>query len=382
MPDGADIQASFVQSITEIGRDAWDACAGSANPFLTYGFLHALEATGCASAETGWMPYHAIVRAPGAEAPLGVMPLYIKSHSYGEYVFDHGWAEAYERAGGRYYPKLQSSVPFSPVKGPRLLANGNAEKAALLQAGKALTDRLGLSSFHLTFLPEEEADLAAAEGLLVRNDQQFHWRNHGYESFDDFLNALSSRKRKQIRKERRTVSEAGIQIEALTGDAITDAHWDHFFGCYMDTGARKWGQPYLNREFFTAVSKSMADRILLIHCRQDGRDVASALNFIGNDTLYGRYWGALEDIPCLHFEACYYQAIEHAIRHGLAFVEAGAQGPHKVARGYEPVRTFSAHYLRDPGFHDAVDRFLKAEREDVTSTIAYYGEHLPFKKQD
>lgn len=384
MPTGADIEASFVQSITEIGRDAWDACAGTGNPFLAYDFLQALEKSGCASAETGWQPYHALVTASGLDTgpdtPLGVMPLYLKGHSYGEYVFDHAWAQAYERAGGQYYPKLQSAVPFSPVNGPRLLATSVGDKAALLAAGKALTDRLGLSSLHLTFLPQAEADIAAEEGFLVRHDQQFHWRNKGYRTFDDFLNTLSSRKRKQIRKERKTVTDAGIDIQLLQSSDITEAHWDHFFACYLDTGARKWGQPYLNRDFFSLIGETMADRLLLVHCIQDGRDVASALNFIGADTLYGRYWGALEDHPCLHFEACYYQAIDHAIAHGMAFVEAGAQGPHKIARGYEPTRTFSAHYLRDPGFHDAVERFLRMERDEVAAGIAYYGEHLPFRK--
>lgn len=380
MPTGADIEASFVQSITEIGRDAWNACAGADNPFLAYDFLQALEESGCASVETGWQPYHALVTASGPDTPLGVMPLYLKGHSYGEYVFDHAWAQAYERAGGQYYPKLQSAVPFSPVNGPRLLAASAGDKAALLAAGKALTDRLGLSSLHLTFLPQAEADIAAEEGFLVRHDQQFHWRNKGYRTFDDFLDTLSSRKRKQIRKERKTVTDAGIDIQLLRGSDITEVHWDHFFACYLDTGARKWGQPYLNRDFFSLIGDTMADRLLLVHCRQDGRDIASALNFIGADTLYGRYWGALEDHPCLHFEACYYQAIDYAIDCGMAFVEAGAQGPHKIARGYEPTRTYSAHYLRDPGFHDAVERFLRMERDEVAAGIAHYGEHLPFRK--
>ncbi|NVJ98417.1 MAG: N-acetyltransferase [Alphaproteobacteria bacterium] len=372
--------ASFVQSITEVGRDGWNACAGTDNPFTSYDFLSALEETGCATAETGWMPYHAVLRQQEADAPSAVMPLYIKSHSYGEYVFDHGWAQAYERAGGRYYPKLQSSIPFSPIIASKLLSASDTNARALLQTGKAIAEKLGLSSVHLTFLPEEEAALAEEEGYLIRNDQQFHWHNRGYDTFDDFLAALSSRKRKQIRKERQAVLDSDVKIEALTGAEITEAHWDHFFACYLDTGARKWGQPYLTREFFSAVGARMADRILLIHCSKDGQPVASALNFIGANTLYGRHWGALADIPCLHFEACYYQAIDYAIRHKLAFVEAGAQGPHKIARGYEPTKTFSAHYMRDPGFHDAVSRFLNAERQDVASDIAYYGEHLPFRK--
>jgi len=382
MADGAQIQASFANSITEIGRDAWDACAGNDNPFLTYDFLEALEESGCAAAETGWQPYHARIRLDGVDNPLAVMPLYMKSHSYGEYVFDHAWAQAYARAGGHYYPKLQSSVPFVPATGPRLLSRAaEMGQLALLEAGRGLTDQLGLSSLHLTFLPEQETALAGANGYLIRNDQQFHWRNRDFRDFEDFLEALSSRKRKQIRKERRMVLESGIQIELLTGSSITEEHWDHFFTCYTDTGMRKWGQPYLNRAFFSLVGERMADRILLVHCGLDGRPIASALNFIGADTLYGRHWGCVEDHACLHFEACYYQAIDFAIERGLGFVEAGAQGPHKLARGYEPVKTYSAHYLSDPGFREAVDRYLKGERQAVAGDIAYYGEHSPFRKE-
>ncbi|NVJ70207.1 MAG: N-acetyltransferase [Alphaproteobacteria bacterium] len=381
MATGADIQASFAQSIADIGRENWDACAPKGHPFLSYDFLHSLEESGCASAETGWQPYHARITSTDTSEILAVMPLYVKSHSYGEYVFDHAWADAYERAGGRYYPKLQSSIPFTPATGPRLLTRVNGDlQQALLQAGKSLTDRLGLSSLHLTFLPEEEAMQAEQGGYLVRNDQQFHWQNQGYAYFDDFLAALSSRKRKQIRKERRMVADAGITIECLTGKDIQDHHWDHFFACYIDTGARKWGQPYLNRDFFSLVGERMANEILLVHCSLDDRPIASALNFIGGDTLYGRNWGCLEDHPCLHFEACYYQAIDFAIKHGLAFVEAGAQGPHKVARGYEPVTTYSVHYLRDPGFHDAVARYLEAERQQVQAEIEYFSDHTPFRK--
>ncbi len=277
MADGAQIQASFANSITEIGRDAWDACAGTDNPFLTYDFLQALEESGCAAAETGWQPYHARISLDGVDTPLAVMPLYMKSHSYGEYVFDHAWAQAYERAGGHYYPKLQSSVPFVPATGPRLLSRADdMGRLALLEAGRGLTDQLELSSLHLTFLPEREAVLAGENGYLIRNDQQFHWRNRDYRDFEDFLDALSSRKRKQIRKERRTVATSGIQIELLTGSDIREEHWDHFFTCYIDTGARKWGQPYLNRAFFALVGERMADRALLMHCSLDGRPIASA----------------------------------------------------------------------------------------------------------
>lgn len=377
------LEVSFHDSLAALSRTDWDTCAGPDNPFLSYDFLISLEESGCVGAETGWQPYHGHVTRGGKT--VAVMPLYLKGHSFGEYVFDHAWADAYERAGGRYYPKLQSSVPFSPVTGPRLLvtsedANPADIRRAMLRAVADLTDRLGLSSLHLTFLPKEEADIAENAGLLVRTDRQFHWHNDGYTDFEAFLDALSSRKRKQIRKERRAAQKTGMDIKALTGADIDETHWDHFFACYIDTGARKWGQPYLNREFFRLLGERMADKILLVHCSFEGRDVASALNLIGRNTLYGRHWGALEDHDCLHFEACYYQAIDHAIRHGLACVEAGAQGPHKLARGYEPVETYSAHYLRDPGFHEAVARYLKHERTEVSADIAYFGEHTPFKK--
>ncbi len=381
--------AHFSQSIKSIGKEPWDACAGGSNPFISFDFLNALEESGCVSAETGWQPYHVTIHETEDSPPLAVMPLYVKSHSYGEYVFDHAWANAYERAGGRYYPKLQSSVPFSPVNGPRLMVAGDMIslgveanlKQALLQTAADLTDRLSLSSLHLTFMENGDAVAAEKAGFLIRNDQQFHWRNRDFGNFDDFLASLSSRKRKQIRKERRTVSDAGVEIQCITGNDLTEDHWDHFYTCYLDTGARKWGQPYLNREFFSLLSTLMADRILLIDCRLDGRPVASALNLIGDDTLYGRHWGCTEDIPCLHFEACYYQAIDYAIDKGLAFVEAGAQGAHKLARGYEPVKTVSAHYVRDPGFRDAVARFLDVERREVDAEINYLGEHTPFKKE-
>lgn len=383
------LTAHFSQSIKSIGKAPWDACAGETNPFVCFDFLNALEESGCVSAETGWQPYHVTIHETESSPPLAVMPLYVKSHSYGEYVFDHAWANAYERAGGRYYPKLQSSVPFSPVNGPRLMVTAemislgveHTLKQALLQAAADLTDRLSLSSLHLTFMTNGDSAAAEEVGFLIRNDQQFHWRNRDFGSFDDFLASLSSRKRKQIRKERRTVADAGVEIRAVTGDDITEDHWDHFYACYLDTSARKWGQPYLNREFFSLLSEYMADRILLIDCRLDGRPIASALNLIGADTLYGRHWGCTEDIPCLHFEACYYQAIDYAIEKGLAFVEAGAQGAHKLARGYEPVKTASAHYVRDPGFRDAVARFLDVERREVDAEINYLGEHTPFKEK-
>ncbi|TNE63295.1 MAG: N-acetyltransferase [Alphaproteobacteria bacterium] len=385
----SDIRASLVQSVEAIDPAAWDACAGNSsnsgpsfgNPFVAHAFFQALERSGCTTAETGWLPNHLILGDPAA--PDGIMPLFVKSHSYGEYVFDHGWADAFERAGGRYYPKLQSSVPFTPVTGPRLMLRPDAPEGSarhLLQAAAGATRQLGLSSCHITFTDAATAGLADDEGWLVRNDQQFHWFNRDYAAFDQFLEALSSRKRKQIRKERRTAVEAGITFEWLTGDAILDAHWDAFFEFYIDTGSRKWGQPYLNRDFFSLIGASMKDRILLILAMRDGRPIAGALNFIGADTLFGRHWGCVEDHPCLHFETCYYQAIEFAIDRGLKCVEAGAQGQHKLARGYEPVKTYSAHWIENPSFRDAVDRYLRQERRGVDADIDWLSEHTPFKK--
>lgn len=380
---------SFLQSLEEIDAEAWDACAGTENPFVCHAFLSALETSGSVGGDTGWLPYHMVIKRSGADAlPVACMPLYAKSHSYGEYVFDHGWADALERAGGRYYPKLQSSIPFTPAAGPRLLVHQGllASEAPLLRAalldglGK-ITDKLGASSAHITFLPEDEAATAREHGFLIRHDQQFHWKNKGYKSFEDFLDALSSRKRKQIRKERRTVAETDINIRALTGQDLKEHHWDDFFHFYMDTGARKWGQPYLTREFFSEIGSSMRDRVVLIMCERAGRNIAGALNFRGTTTLYGRQWGCIEDHACLHFEACYYQAIDYAISHGLQTVEAGAQGPHKLARGYEPVQTNSAHYIANPSFRDAVERFLEQERAGVAAEIDYLAERTPFKKQ-
>ena len=375
-------QAEILGSISDIEPSLWNRAAGG-NPFLSHAFLLALEASGSAAANTGWHPYHVCLRASDSGKELGFLPQYVKSHSYGEYVFDHAWAHAYENAGGSYYPKLQSSVPFTPVTARRLLLlpGTPADVApALFNTVKAATEQLGLSSAHITFLPEEEALLAEKQGFLIRTDQQFHWKNNRYEDFNAFLGVLSSRKRKQIRKERATALSAGVEIELLTGSDIMEAHWDAFFYFYQDTGARKWGTPYLNREFFSQIGQSMADNILLIMCKREGRYIAGALNFIGPDTLYGRYWGCLEDHPCLHFEACYYQAIEFAINNGLSFVEAGAQGPHKLARGYEPTITYSAHWLPNEGFRDAVARFLKVERLEVEAEVNYLADRTPFRK--
>jgi len=307
------------------------------------------------------------------------MPAYVKSHSQGEYVFDHAWADAWERTGRDYYPKLQIAVPFTPVPGRRLLTADPALAPALIGAAEALVRQNGLSSAHATFLHEEEVPLFEAAGWLIRIDSQFHWNNEGYRSFDDFLAALSSRKRKAIRKERAAALE-GVTIEHLTGAAIEEGHWDAFWAFYQDTGSRKWGRPYLTRRFFSLLGERMADRILLVLALQDGMPIAGALNLIGADTLYGRYWGTLADVPNLHFEICYYQAIEAAIDRGLARVEAGAQGQHKLSRGYRPVPTWSAHFIPDPAFRRAVADYLAAERPAVLGEIGALDEMAPFRK--
>ena len=381
---------SFIQSLDDIEPAAWNDCAGSDNPFVSYEFLSALEHSGSVGENTGWMPYHMLVREGAAENTISIkacMPLYLKNHSYGEYVFDHGWADAFERAGGRYYPKLQASIPFTPATGPKFLVNSTSfpEEQALLKSALAdgmvqVTEKMGLSSAHITFLTDADATIAKSGGFLVRHDQQFHWKNNNYASFDHFLDQLSSRKRKQIRKERKTVAGSDIEIQTLTGDDIKDHHWDAFFQFYIDTGARKWGQPYLTREFFSEISRTMNDKIVLFMCTRDEREIAAALNFLGADTIYGRQWGCIEDHPCLHFEACYYRAIDYAIEHGLQTVEAGAQGPHKLARGYAPVKTTSAHYIANPSFRDAVDRFLEDERRGISAEIEYLSSRTPFKK--
>ena len=310
---------------------------------------------------------------------LGVVPAYLKSHSMGEYVFDHAWADAFERAGGHYYPKLQVSVPFTPVTGPRLLAPSKDLRALLLNGLRQLADESRASSVHVTFLPEEDWRELGLSPWLMRTDTQFHWFNQGYDTFDAFLDNLSSRKRKNIRKERQTMGELGIEFEQLTGSAITEAHWDAFFAFYMDTGSRKWGSPYLTRRFFSLIGASMAERVLLVMARRGQKMIAGALNFIGSDALYGRNWGAIEHHPNLHFEACYYQAIDFAISHKLARVEAGAQGPHKLARGYLPKSTHSLHYLAHPGLARAVADYLDHERRAVAEDQSALAEHAPFR---
>lgn len=377
------------RSMREIDAAAWDACANPPgqvyHPFISYAFLSALEESGSAVPKTGWGSQHLLLEDE-AKGLAAVMPLYLKAHSQGEFVFDHGWAEAFMRAGGEYYPKLLSAVPFTPATGRRLLIHPQAnrrEAAEILTAGAiALTKRGGWSSLHANFLLEEDCAVLSANGFLRREGQQFHWTNDGFSSFEEFLNALASRKRKQLRKERRDALANGITIHLLTGRDITEAHWDAFFAFYIDTGNRKWGRPYLTRTFFSLIGQSMSEQVLLVLCERAGKPIAGALNFIGGDTLYGRYWGAIEDHPCLHFEACYYQAIDFAIARKLQRVEAGAQGEHKLARGYRPVTTLSAHWIADPSFRAAVERYLLAERQIVAQDIEALDAHAPFKKTD
>ena len=384
---GLKAEVSVHRRIEEIGKPAWDACASASdyadNPFISYDFLDSLEQTSCASDRTGWAPHHLLLKDTTGE-PAAVMPLYLKSHSRGEYVFDHAWAEAYHRAGGRYYPKLQSCAPFSPVTGPRLLVRPDVDRTEAQKrlVGGALTlcERLGASGVNVTFPTEAEWRLMGDEGLLQRQDQQYHWYNNGYRTFDDFLAALSSNRRKSIRRERRDAL-ADVEVVALTGEALQEEHWSAFFAFYMDTGGRKWGQPYLNRPFFSMLGQRMADKVLLLLARRNGRWIAGALNLIGADCLYGRHWGCIEDVPFLHFELCYYQAIEHAIRLGLPRVEAGAQGQHKIARGYLPAPVYSAHYIRDPALRAPVARYLEQEREAVRQEMDWLAEeYSPFKE--
>lgn len=378
---GAALEAHVLPSIGAVAPAEWDRCAGTANPFVRHAFLSALEESGSSTTETGWLPRHVVLKA-GAGAVLGAVPMYLKSHSYGEYVFDHGWAEAFERAGGRYYPKLQAAVPFTPVTGPRLLApeGAGATRAALLGACIELCGRLGASSLHITFPTEAEFDLMGEAGLLRRTGTQFHWLNEGYGSFDDFLDSLASRKRKQIRKERRVVAEAGLSIETLSGTDIEERHWDAFFAFYRETGSRKWGVPYLTRPFFSLLGEKMGNSVVLVMVERAGRPVAAALNLAGADTLYGRNWGCIEDHRFLHFEACYYRAIDYAIARGLKRVEAGAQGPHKLARGYLPVPTYSNHWVADEGLRDAVARYLVHETRQVDAERAALEKHGPFRQ--
>jgi len=372
--------------ISEIGREAWDACANPSSgaqpfdPFLSYAFLHALEESESSVPATGWAPYHLSLEDDDSRV-LGVVPLYLKSHSQGEYVFDYSWADAFERAGGRYYPKLQCSVPFTPATGRRLLTADKQYEEYLAAGIMEVAEKMEVSSIHVTFAEIDQWQQLGKMGFLQRTDKQFHWHNNNYQSFDDFLSQLSSKKCKNIRKERREALRNGIEIELLNGTEITEEHWDAFYRFYVDTGSRKWGSPYLTRQFFSLIGDSMPENILLIMCKRDGRYIAGAINFIGSECLFGRNWGCTEDHPFLHFEVCYYQAIEYAIDHGLLRVEAGAQGPHKLARGYLPSLTHSAHWIVNPSLRDAIDNYLQQENQYVQEEIDYIGEHSPFKKE-
>ena len=390
MPDGdQDLTLKVIPRIADVAAEAWDACARphepGSNPFLAHAFFHAAEASGSAVRDTGWQAQH-LVAEDGGGRIIGAVPLYLKGHSYGEYVFDWSWADAYERAGGRYYPKLQSAVPFTPVTGPRLLLHPAAgpEVAEMLVTGLLeVTRRSKVSSLHVTFPTRADWDLFARHGFLLREGQQFYWNNPGYRTFDDFLGDLSSRKRKMIRKERAQVAEMGITIETLNGAAIQPEHWDAFFDFYMDTAGRKWGQAYLTRDFFDRLGATLADSVVLVIAYRKGRPIAGALNMAGADALYGRNWGALEHHPFLHFEVCYYRAMDFAIERGLKRVEAGAGGSHhKPARGYMPAPTYSAHYIPDEGFAKAVDRFLKSERRQIAQSREEIAQQAPFKRDN
>lgn len=386
-----EVEITIVPSIAQIGQTDWDACAcpeaadgGRPNdPFTTYRFMSALEDSGSVGPGTGWQPQYLMAKLAGQV--IGVAPLYVKQHSQGEYIFDHNWAQAYERAGGRYYPKLQIAVPHTPATGRRFLVKPDFAEtgfAALTQGATQLAANNKISSLHVTFCTEDEAEQGTEMGLMPRITQQFHWLNNGYDGFDDFLASLSSRKRKNIRKERAQAQGFGGDIVTLRGDQIEPEHWDAFWEFYQDTGARKWGTPYLTRRFFQIAQDTLRDDIALVLARRDGVWVAGALNFIGRNTLYGRYWGCNEHHPCLHFELCYYVAIDIAIADGLQTVEAGAQGEHKLARGYLPTQTHSLHWVGDPGFADAIGTYLKAEREAVEEEIEILTEYGPFKRAE
>ncbi|WP_061976079.1 GNAT family N-acetyltransferase [Aureimonas sp. AU20] len=379
-----------VESVSDVEPALWDGLAlvdpaHSLNPFLSHAFLECLEASKSVGRKAGWLPQHLILSDETGRT-VAVAPGYLKSHSQGEYVFDQGWADAFERAGGRYYPKLQLSVPFTPVTGPRLLvgAGSDAEvlRHALGQAVKGYVKATGVSSAHATFLTQPDLAALSDGEFLHRTDQQFHFINRGYADYEAFLETLASRKRKGLRKERRDALANGITIERLTGATLTEAAWDAFFGFYMDTGSRKWGRPYLNRAFFSLLGERLGDKVLLVMAKREGRYIAGALNLVGSGRVYGRYWGCVEDHPFLHFEVCYHQAIDYAIENGLEVVEAGAQGEHKLARGYEPVTTHSAHYIQHPGLRHAVEDYLERERRDVERMHDILSDHTPFRKSD
>lgn len=385
MPDTG-YTATIHPTTASISAEVWNSLVPSTNgvadnPFLDHAFFLALEQSGCATARTGWQPQHILLTDSSGQA-LGLMPLFLKSHSMGEYVFDHGWANAYERAGGDYYPKLQCSVPFTPATAPKLLVpSGRLEaQVALLSAAQQLAGQRDASSVHMTFVPEAEADLVESTGWLKRLDTQFHWHNEGFDSFEAFLETLSSRKRKTIRRERRDALADGLTVKWLTGSDLKEHHWDAFYDFYEDTGARKWGRPYLNRKFFSLLGETLADRIVLMLAYDGAVPIAGAINFLGHDRIFGRNWGATRDVPFLHFELCYYQAIDYAIAHKLAVVEAGAQGEHKLARGYAPATTYSVHYIAHPGLRSAIADFLEHERASVAREQEALDTYTPFRK--
>ncbi|HEY9079109.1 GNAT family N-acetyltransferase [Magnetovibrio sp.] len=388
MPDGSEqFDVSVAERLSGVSPDEWDACAGAENPFLSYAFLASLEDAGCVDAKAGWSPRHVLIKDHSG-ALLAASPLYLKGNSMGEYVFDWGWAEAYERAGGTYYPKLMSGVPFTPVTGPRLLVRGDLGTTVRATLKRQLAETMAgaaqgadLSSLHANFIPDADVAVFNDAGYLSRVGLQYHWHNRDYGSYDDFLGALSSRKRKALKKERRiATADSGVRVERLSGDAIRPHHWDALYGFYLDTSNRKWGQPYLNRDFFQLLGERMADRVMLVMAMRDGDIIAGALNLIGTDALYGRYWGCIEDVRYLHFEVCYHQAIDAAIELGLARVEAGAQGEHKIARGYVPVLTHSAHFIPDPGFRRAVAQFLDQERRAIHHERELLHEESPYRQ--
>jgi uncharacterized protein len=371
------LEARTVTRIARIEAAAWDRLAPADNPFLSHAFLDAAEASRSATEKTGWQPFHLTLENDGRL--IGAAPLYVKSHSYGEYVFDHGWAEGYRRAGGSYYPKLLVAVPFTPVPGPRLLAEDEAARAGLIESLKAVTSQLALSSLHVNFCTAEEAEALERAGFLIRRGIQFHWENQSYPTFEAWLDSLKSAKRKMVRKEREQVRAAGVTIEAVHGDALAPSLLDEFFPFYLATVDKRWGNAYLSRDFFRRLGAGLRDRVVLMVARHGGRMVGAALNLRGTDTLYGRQWGCLEEFKFLHFDACYYQAIEFAIRHGLKRVEAGAQGVHKLHRGYAPVWTYSAHHIPDPAFREAVGRFLASENRSQEAEMAEMRTILPYR---
>lgn len=379
------VEIKTVTDIHKVGQVQWDKCAGSDNPFVSFAFLSAMEDSASTTAQTGWQPFHLVLEGEDGNA-IGIVPLYVKAHSYGEYVFDWSWAEAYERAGGRYYPKLQSAIPFSPVPGPRLLVapdhpDPDSIRRILIDGLAMLPEKLGMATLHVTFCHGDESQMMEEAGFLRRTGIQYHWRNRDYQCFDDFLAALNSRKRKNLRKERKQVLDAGYSFKTLRGDDLKAPHWDRFYHFYHDTSDRKWGQAYLTREFFELLHERMRDRTVLVSAFRDGEMVAGALNLIGSETLYGRNWGTMDRTPLLHFETCYYQAIDIAIENGLRTVEAGAQGEHKIQRGYEPVITHSAHLVADPGLKRAVAQFLRQEQNHIAQDRDYIlAEHSPYKQ--